>query len=703
MAPRPHCRRSPDGPVVAILGLAVATLGCNDQKIGIVARPPSVTITSPAANSVFYEGQTIEFQALVEPARADDDPTALTHRWVSGNETMCEDEPFGSDGFGYCDFGFSVVGLKAIQVTASNSTGERSTATVEIEIIDNTPPTVEIVAPEEGIYVATDELVVVSALVADLEEDPQDMVMSITSSLDGLLNDTARSDSSGNYDGPITLPTEGQHLLTLRAEDSYGQSAQDSITLNVYEHGPPSADSVRITPPPAATNATLLAEVQGWADLDGFDEAYRFEWYVTPAGSEDTGTAGETLDASESTEEYPSGKTEKGDLIRVVAYPYNDYGEGEGISSTTLEIDNSVPTAPVVSITPATPEPQNDLLCNVDTPSTDADNDSLTYRYAWYQNGTLVAGETTSVLDASLTANGDVWECVVTPFDGEDTGTPASATVSINDVTPPDAPVFDTPTTYTNDDQVSLGGDCEAGCTLTSYCSDATTSWTEVQACASDSTFSYTDTFTRGDTTSCYAECEDASGNLSPPSSTVSFEVCDPEDTYEDSAGYGDSGANAVTGFGTLADDGSTLVSIEANILDGDTEDWYSISTSDDVSADRTAGYDYYRFQVQMLDGTSDYEMTIYKGGYSSGEQECPSSSGITEYSDFVSDDGYEEDDATAHNHTIPSDARACGNSSPLYNDCEDMSNTYYIKVERRSSTVSSCQGYEIELTNGVW
>ena len=172
MAPRSHRRRFEAGSVVAILSLAVATLGCNDQKIGIVARPPSVTITSPAANSTFYEGQTIEFQALVEPARSDDDPTALTHRWVSGNETMCEDEPSAPTAR-LRDFGFSVVGLKAIQVTASNSTGERSTATLELEIIDNTPPTVEI-APDEGIYVATDELLVVSALVGDLEEDPQD-------------------------------------------------------------------------------------------------------------------------------------------------------------------------------------------------------------------------------------------------------------------------------------------------------------------------------------------------------------------------------------------------------------------------------------------------------------------------------------------------------------------------------------------------
>ena len=72
------------------------------------------------------------------------------------------------------------------------------------------------------------------------------------------------------------------------------------------------------------------------------------------------------------------------------------------------------------------------------------------------------------------------------------------------------------------------------------------------------------------------------------------------------------------------------------------------------------------------------------------------SSTGYTEYSDFVFDRG-------DGSHAVPSDTRRCGSSSSSYNDCEDMSNTYYIKVERRFSTVSSCQGYELELTNGVW
>ena len=131
--------------------------------------------------------------------------------------------------------------------------------------------------------------------------------------------------------------------------------------------------------------------------------------------------------------------------------------------------------------------------------------------------------------------------------------------------------------------------------------------------------------------------------------------------------------------------------------------DWYTVSTSDDVAADRSAGIDYYRFQVQFLDGSATYEMSVYKGGYSSGDEECSTSSAITEYADYVEDDGYYEDDSTRHDHTIPSDTRSCGNSSNATNNCEDMSNTYYIKVERRSSTVSSCQGYELEITNGVW
>ncbi len=672
--------------------LPLITLGCSDQKLGVVSRPPAVTITAPTPGTVFYEGQNIEFQALVEPYDSGEDVTSITHRWVSGNETLCEDEPVNADGYGECDAIFSVVGLKTVQVTVTDQRRDRAQATVEIEIVDNTPPDIEILSPDEDDWFATDELVVFEALVSDQEEDPQNLDVVISSNINGDLGATARPDSSGEYQGAVLFPTPGQHLVTLRVADSYGQSAQDSITLNIYEHGPPSADTVRITPNPAYTSDTLYAEVAGWEDLDGFEERYRFEWFITEDG--DTGGS-ELLDTSETTDSFPSGKTRKGDLLRVVAYPRNDYGEGDPVSSATLEIQNSPPSAPVVSISPLLPQPEDNLRCQVDSPSADDDLDPVTYLYTWYRNGALTA-EATSIVASSLTSHGDTWECVVTPFDGEDTGAAASAAVTVSDATPPAAPTINTPTRYTNDEQVTLTGSCEAGCALTLYCADSSTSWTDAQTCTAAGTFSYTDVYSRGVTTSCYGECMDAAGNLSAAGNTVNVEVCDPEDIYEDTAGYGDTAAAAVTGFGTLADSGTTTVSIEGNIVQTDTVDWYVISTSDDVAADRTAGLDYYRFQVQMLSGTATYQISVYKGGYSVGDQECSSSTGITEYEDRVADVG-------DGSHTIPSETRACGNANPLYNDCEDMSNDYYIKVERRSATVSSCQGYELEITNGVW
>ena len=52
--------------------------------------------------------------------------------------------------------------------------------------------------------------------------------------------------------------------------------------------------------------------------------------------------------------------------------------------------------------------------------------------------------------------------------------------------------------------------------------------------------------------------------------------------------------------------------------------------------------------------------------------------------------------------HVIPADARACGNGAAEYNNCEDNSKEYYIHVFRKTA-VSSCQGYELNITNGVW
>jgi len=362
----------------------------------------------------------------------------------------------------------------------------------------------------------------------------------------------------------------------------------------------------------------------------------------------------------------------------------------------------------VVNILPMMAQPEDSLSCSF-TPVFDADNDALDYEFSWYSNGVLLAGETLAVLDAAFTAHGDVVSCEVRAFDGYDYSVAGMSSMTILDTTPPDAPNLNSIGNYLNNPNLSIDGSCEANCSLMFYCSDATNSWTDTLSCDANGSFSYNTTFYPGSQTSCFATCEDAVGNISNSSNSVSAELCSQTDTYE-LLGIGNSSSDPVDQWSALLDDGSFL-NISGNILESDQGDWFVISSADDVAEDLAYGIDYYNFEVEISTGASDYAMEVYKGGTASLNQECPNT-GYTSYSDFNQDIGEGElygvtvdpyPPATPVQYRpIPSDTRSCGNNNASFNNCADDSTEYYIHVFR-TTTISSCQHYELTITNGVW
>jgi hypothetical protein len=98
---------------------------------------------------------------------------------------------------------------------------------------------------------------------------------------------------------------------------------------------------------------------------------------------------------------------------------------------------NTPPTAPVVDVTPNLPLTADNLVCTVTTPSTDADNDPVTYKYEWYKNDILQEAETTNTtgladtVSSTLTNEGETWKCVVTPNDGTAEGPSGEDQVTI--------------------------------------------------------------------------------------------------------------------------------------------------------------------------------------------------------------------------------------------------------------------------------
>ena len=93
----PILARSP-AMLLATMGILA---GCSSQNLKVLAEPPSVTITEPSVDSQFYEGQSISHGAR-RAGKRQRRLASISHRWVSGNETMCDSDAVGVDGYAYC-------------------------------------------------------------------------------------------------------------------------------------------------------------------------------------------------------------------------------------------------------------------------------------------------------------------------------------------------------------------------------------------------------------------------------------------------------------------------------------------------------------------------------------------------------------------------------------------------------------------------
>lgn len=94
----------------------------------------------------------------------------------------------------------------------------------------------------------------------------------------------------------------------------------------------------------------------------------------------------------------------------------------DGARTASAEISltvNGAPTAPQVSLTPVQATTGDDLVATVETPATDAEGDSLGYRFVWTRNGKevrTIQGDGATV-SASETAAGQLWEVTLTAFE----------------------------------------------------------------------------------------------------------------------------------------------------------------------------------------------------------------------------------------------------------------------------------------------
>ncbi|MGD9497612.1 MAG: FlgD immunoglobulin-like domain containing protein [Armatimonadota bacterium] len=229
------------------------------------------------------------------------------------------------------------------------------------------------------------------------------------------------------YDDRATVPSSATSpadiwRCVVTATDGASESAisQDEVTIG---NSAPAAPSVDVTPDSPKTTDALNVRVSGSDDPDGDSVSYRYRWYRD----------GQLQSAHNDATSVPASATAKGQTWRCVVTPTDGTTDGPS-GEDSVTIANSAPTAPTVDVRPNAPRAADDLSA-LASGSQDADGDAVLYRYSWYRNGELQpAYNDRSSVPASATAGGETWRCVVTPFDGADTGPAVYDEVIVRDL-----------------------------------------------------------------------------------------------------------------------------------------------------------------------------------------------------------------------------------------------------------------------------
>jgi len=211
-----------------------------------------------------------------------------------------------------------------------------------------------------------------------------------------------------------------------------GSPLSDAVVIG---NTPPEVTAVSISPASPDTADVLVASAST-TDADGDTVTLTYDWSV------DGGyvTTGSTLD----------GATffDRDQVVEVTATPHDGTEFGTSMTSSSVTIVNSAPSTPAISISPSSPtEGTDDLICAIDTASTDADGDSITTTFTWTVDGldypagdtadtaTWLGPDTTIYTDDTVPAedilDGETWVCTVTASDGTDTSAGVSTFVTV--------------------------------------------------------------------------------------------------------------------------------------------------------------------------------------------------------------------------------------------------------------------------------
>ena len=220
------------------------------------------------------------------------------------------------------------------------------------------------------------------------------------------------SPSSGSGTAIFTLAVLYANGNGNNQGDSWDTGSWNLPESTVSTNNPPNATNVRYVPS-TPTKETGLGVEYDYNDTDGDSEqGTTIRWFRD----------GLQIAQINDMKSVPDVWISKGQEWRVEVTPSDNEDQGETVSLSPIMIENTVPIARNLEVSPESPTDVDDINLNYDYFDLDGDNEQDS-QIRWYLDGVRISDLDDTVSVTSLMIrSGDEWEARVTPFDGTSYG-----------------------------------------------------------------------------------------------------------------------------------------------------------------------------------------------------------------------------------------------------------------------------------------
>ena len=388
----------------------------NKDYVRVVVRDSSNSVGDDRVDFELFQN-TLPTAPLIEISPEEptsiDDVTALATATDANGDTLSyvfswhliDDEMNVVSTTNQLSSGFTVKGdTWVVNAHAEDGYGSGPSSSLQINIL-NGPPVIDAVEIEPSTGVYNDSVLTCTATAEDPDTENEQVFIEYKWMLNGQI---IGSEQEVELDQATVEPTD-EVICVVTATDTElaSASSQSSVTVENREltvHGS------GLTP----TSPTVSDTLEFWLDVtdpDLQEPAISYAWTVNGQM-----VPGNTMNLS--------NQFVKLDTVEVVA-TITDGVDSQQASASTV-IVNSVPTVPTVVVSPTSPMEGDDLYCDLDVPSTDADGDTINYLVTWTKNGSTYSGPTSTTnlpddtIPGSQVSLNDNWSCEIYADDGVD-------------------------------------------------------------------------------------------------------------------------------------------------------------------------------------------------------------------------------------------------------------------------------------------